>query len=94
MLEGYIEGGAEEMGLAEGATDLEFLTDGEGALRAHNLEFPDAPALASLQRDEVLDVAEIDVELAADELGELLLRVFHRPTVEVGRLLIEIVEHL
>ena len=31
MLEGYIEGRAEEMGLAEGATDLEFLTDGEGA---------------------------------------------------------------
>ena len=27
----HLEGGAEEMGLAEGATDLEFLTDGEGA---------------------------------------------------------------
>ena len=41
-----------------------------------------------------MDVAEVDVEFAADEFGELLLREFHLPTVEIGRLLIEVVEHL
>ena len=43
-----IEGRAVEMALAEGTTDFEFLTDGEGLLRTHNLQLPDASALAAL----------------------------------------------
>ena len=81
------------MGLAEGATDLEFLADGERLLRAHDLQLPDAAALAPLQGDEVQDLTEVLLQLAADEFGELLLGVFHRPTVEVGRLLVVVVEH-
>jgi len=54
-----VEGGGEEMALAEGATDLEFLADGEGLFRTHNLEFPDAAALAPFEGDEVGDEAEV-----------------------------------
>ena len=43
-----IEGGAIEMGFAQGSANLEFLTDGEGLLGSYNLEFPDATTLASL----------------------------------------------
>ena len=82
------------MRLAEGTADLELFADGEGFLRTHNLEFPDAAALASLQGDEVGDEAEIGIELTIDELGEFFLCVFHRPAIEVGGLLIEVGEHL
>ena len=63
----YLEGGGEQMGLAEGTTDLEFLADGERLLGAHNLQFPDAPALATLQGDEFLDDAEVVFQFAVDE---------------------------
>ena len=63
-----LEGGGEQVALAEGATDFQLLADGEGLLRADNLQLPDASALATLQRDEVGDSAEVDVLLATDEL--------------------------
>ena len=37
------------MGLTEGATNLKFFTDGKCLLRTDNLQFPDTPALATLQ---------------------------------------------
>ena len=42
-----------EMGLAQGAANLKFLTNGKGLLRTHNLQFPDTAALATLHGDEV-----------------------------------------
>ena len=65
-----LEGGGEEVGFAEGATDLEFLADGERLLGAHNLEAPDASALAPIQGDEIKDLAKVGIQLARDELGE------------------------
>ena len=82
------------MGLAEGTTYLEFLTNGKGLLRAYNLKTADATALAHFEWDEVGNRAKVDIQLLADELGELLLCVVDSPTVEVGRLLIVVVEHL
>ena len=82
------------MALAEGATDFEFLADGEGLLRTYNLEFPDTAALTTLQRNEVDDFAKIILQLAIDELGELLAGVGDFPTVEIDGFLIVIVEHL
>ena len=55
------------MRLAEGTTDLKFFADGEGLLRTHNLEFPDAPAFASFDGNEVSDKAEVIFQLAIDE---------------------------
>ena len=42
----HIEGRAVEVGFAEGATNLEFLTDGEGLLGTYDLQLPDAAALS------------------------------------------------
>ena len=89
-----VEGGGEEMALAEGTADLELLADGERLLRANDLQTPDAAALATVEGDDILDLAEVDVQLAGDELGEGLTGVGHRPTVEVGGLLVVVVEHL
>ena len=77
-----LEGRRQQMALAEGATDLEFLTDGERLLRTNDLQFPDTPALATLKRDEFLDLTEVFLQLAADELRELCLRVFDSPAVD------------
>ena len=89
-----VEGGAIQVALAEGATNLEFLADGECLLRTHNLQFPDASALASLQGDELGNGAEIVLYLLADEIGNLIRSVFYRPAIEVVSLLIVVVEHL
>ena len=69
----HIEGRGEQVGLAQGTANLEFLADGERLLRTHYLEFPDAAALASLQRDEVGDQAEVVFQFAVDEFGEFCL---------------------
>ena len=82
------------MGLAERAAYLEFLANSKGALGTHDAQFPDAAALAALQRFEVGDVAKVHLQLTADQLRQFLLRVLHRPAVEVGRLLVVVVEHL
>ena len=44
----YVEGRTKKMRLAEGTTDFKFLADGECLLSTHNLEAPDATALASI----------------------------------------------
>ena len=58
----HVEGGAVEVALTEGTADFEFLTDGEGLFCTHDLQFPDATALATLQRDEVSDTSEVVLE--------------------------------
>ena len=90
----YVESGGQQVSLAEGTADLEFLADGEGLFRADNLQFPDTSAFASLERDKILYLSKIFLQLAADKFRELCLGVFYSPAIEVGRLLIEVVEHL
>ena len=82
------------MALAERTTNLQFLADGEGLLRTHNLQLPDAPALASLQGNEVGDDAEVVLQLGIDEVGNLLRSVLHGPAVEIVGLQVIVVEHL
>ena len=82
------------MGLAEGSTYLEFLTDGKVFLRTYNLKTADAPTLTYFERNEISNRAEIDVQFTADKLGELLLSVFYNPMVEVRRFLIIVIENL
>ena len=89
-----IESRTVEMALAQGATYLKFLTDGEGFLATYDLEFPDASALAALHGDEVENLAEINLEFAIDELGDFGLGITYFPTVEVGCLLVEVVKYL
>ena len=44
----HIECGTEQMTLAEGATDLKFLANGECLFRTYNLQFPDTSAFTTL----------------------------------------------
>ena len=89
-----IEGGAIEMGFAQGSANLEFLADGEGLLGSHNLELPDATTLASLQGDEVGNGTEIGIELGVDERGKFVGGVIDRPAIEVVGFLVVVVQHL
>ncbi len=90
----HVEGGAEQMALAECTADFELLTDDEGLFRTHDFQFPDATALATLQRDEVGDTAEVVLEFFVDEIGNLIHCVFYRPAIEIVGFLVVIVEHL
>ena len=63
----HVESRAKQMALAERTAYLEFFANGEGLLRAYYLEFPDAPALATLQWDEVGDSAKVILEFFVDE---------------------------
>ena len=89
-----VEGGTVKMALAEGTADFEFLTNGEGLLCTHDFQFPNATALATLQRDEVGDTAEVILEFFVDEFGNLIHRVFYCPAIEIVGFLVVIVEHL
>ena len=88
------KGAAVEMGLAERAAYLQFLSDDECLAGTLDAEFADASASATLQRFERHNLTEILLLLCADELGQFLLAVFHLPAVEIGGLLIIVVEHL
>ena len=84
---------AVEMRIAQRAAYLQFLSDGECALRAHNLQSADASAAATLHWNEVENVAELHLQTLCDEALQLLLRVCDVPAIEVGRLLVVVVEH-
>ena len=73
---------------------LKFLADGVGALCAHELQLPDATALAALHGDEVLNGTQVDAELALQPLANLLRADGLRPLVEVDGFLVVVVEHL
>ena len=88
------EGRAIEMRLGERAADLQLLTDDICAPTADDPESHDAPRSAALDGLQVEDSAEVDAALAADQVGKLVLRVLHRPAIEVGRLEVVVVEHL
>ena len=83
------------MAVAEGAADLQLLADGEGTAAAHNLQLDDALSRAALDGDEVEDVAQVvHLQVGADVALCLGLCERHRPAVEIGGLLIVVVEHL
>ena len=84
---------AVEMRIAQRTAYLQFLTDSEGALRSHNLQAADASAAATLHRNEVENVAELHLQTLCDEALQLVLRVCDVPAIEVGRLLVVVVEH-
>ena len=82
------------MSIAQSAAYFQLLTDGERVLGAHNLQSADASAASSLYRNEVDDVAKVNLQAFGYESLQLLLRIGDVPTVEVGRLLVVVVEHL
>ena len=55
------------MGLAQGTTDFEFLTNGKTLLGTHNLQFPDTTTLTTLQRNQIGNGAEVVLQFAIHE---------------------------
>ena len=89
------EGSTFQVAVAEGAADLQLLADGEGAFATHNLQLDNALSRSALYGDEVEDVAQVvHLQVGADVALCLGLRERHSPAVEVGGLLIIVVEHL
>ena len=64
-----VEPAALQMGGGEQTPDFEFLSQGVLAFVADELHFPDSPALAAFQRDEVGDGAKVDVQFRAQPEG-------------------------
>ncbi len=80
--------------MAQRAAYLEFLAHGERAVAAHDAQAADASALATLVAYKVYDASEVHLQPFGHECRKLLLRVFHRPLIEVGSGLVVVVEHL
>ena len=59
----YVEAAALQVGGGEYPSNLQFLADGVVPLRALDAQFPDASALAALDRDKVLDGADVNIQL-------------------------------
>ena len=88
------EGATVQMSIAQSAAYFQFLTDGERLLGANNLQSADASAASSFYGDKVDDAAKVNLQAFSHEVLQLLLRIGDVPTVEVGSLLVVIVEHL
>ena len=88
------EGATVQMSIAQSAAYFQFLTDGERLLGANNLQSADASAASSFYGDKVDDAAKVNLQAFSHEVLQLLLRIGDMPTVEVGSLLVVVVEHL
>ena len=67
----YIEGGAVEMCLTECSPNLEFLANDERPFRTHNFQPPDASALAATKGNQIDYIAQVHLQLPADEFSKL-----------------------
>ena len=88
------EGAAVQMRRAEPAPDFQFLPDHDGPPRPNDPKPHNASRGTALQRFEPVDVAKVYAGPLVQQRGEFLLRIGHRPAVEVGRLLVEGRENL
>ena len=79
---------AVQMRLGQPAAYLEFLAYGGGPQRAPDEQFDDASGGPAAQWSEFQHRAEVNAGAAAEQVAELLLRVFDPPAVEIGGLLV------
>ena len=89
-----LEPTAFQVGVGQCATNFEFFSDGETALRADDFKFPNATALATFKWNQVGDVAQVDVMLRAQPFGDLFAADDLCPLVEIGRFLVIVVQNL
>ena len=82
------------MGVAQRTPYFQFLANDELPFRAHDLQPADSSALATLQGFQGNNLSERHLQSAFYQFEQLLLRIFHRPLEEVGRLLVVVVQHL
>ena len=90
----YFKGRAIQVTLAKCTSNFQFLTDGKGFLRTHNLQFPDTSALTSLQRNQVDNIAEVLLQFLIDNACQFLTGILHCPFIEVIGLHVIVVKHL
>src|SRR5262245_37857292 len=88
------EGRTVKMRWRERAADFKLLADDHLFALALDSQADDAPRRASLNSFEFMYRAEIDAELPAQQLLQLILSDSHAPAVKVRRLLIEIGQNL
>src|SRR5262249_41464081 len=88
------EGRAVKMRRRERSADFKLLSDDHLFALAHDAQPDDAPRSASFDGFELMNRAELDAELRAQQLPQLVLRYRHAPPVKVRGLLIEIWQNL
>ena len=69
----HIKSTAIKVGLTQGSTNLEFLTNDKAALGAHQLQTPDATTLTTVEGNHICDIAQVELGLAIHQLAELFL---------------------
>ena len=82
------------MRIAERTSDFEFLTDGEGLLGTDNLEFADSSTLTTLHGLQVEDGTKVHLQFVSDKLLEFLLSERYLPAIEIGSLLVIVIQYL
>ena len=82
------------MRVGECTAYLEFLTDGERLLGAHDFQSAYSSALSAFQWYEVDDVAKVILDFLGYQSRQFLLGIFHSPAIEIRCFLVVVVEHL
>src|SRR5262249_38548462 len=83
-----------KVGRRERAADFKLLADDHLFALAHDAQPDDAPRSASFDGFELMNRAERDAELRAQQLPQLVLRYRHAPAVKIRGLLIEVWQNL
>ena len=82
------------MRVAERTSDFEFLTDCEGFLGTDNLEFADSSTLTTLHGLQVEYGTKVHLQFVSDKLLEFLLSERYLPAIEIGSLLVIVIQYL
>ena len=79
---------------AQGTPDFQFLSDDERLLGSDDLQLAEPAACSAFDGNEVDNLAEVNAQPGTKQLRDFLLAVVDRPTIEIGRFLVVVVEHL
>ena len=82
------------MGVAQGTANLQFLSNRKSLLSADDLELAYTTTLATFHCFHVEDGSEVHLQFLLEELLDFLLAVGYLPAIEVGGLLVVVVEYL
>ena len=90
----HLESRRIQMRLAEPLTDFQFLAHRQRTFLAHNLHCDDSTRSTTFYRNKVKNTSKVNARLSPDEFTQFISRVTHRPSIEIHRLLVIVVQHL
>ena len=80
--------------MGQGTTDFQFLADGQCLKTTNDLQLADTAGRSALNGNQVDDIAIVGLGVGTDEFSQFLLGVANFPTIEIGGLLVVVVQDL